>query len=75
MFASVFITVKSIQAELQQHKFSISDLLSNQIFFNLIVSMASTYLLYLVVSILFFDPWHMVTSVSPLNLDSCTGRS
>ena len=41
---------------------SISTLFTNKVFFTLIVSMASTYVLYLVSSILFLDPWHMVTS-------------
>ena len=63
MFASIFITVKSIQKELADNQFSFSTMITNEIFFNLIVSMCSTYLLYLIVSLLFFDPWHMVTSV------------
>src|SRR5277367_741969 len=62
MFASVFITVKSIQSELATNTFTISDVWKNQIFFTLIVSLMSTYLLYFIVSFLFFDPWHMFTS-------------
>jgi chitin synthase len=62
MFASVFITVKSIQSELQTNTFTIADVWKNQIFFTLIVSLMSTYLLYFIVSFLFFDPWHMFTS-------------
>jgi chitin synthase len=62
MFASVFITVKSIQSELATHTFTIADVWKNQIFFTLIVSLMSTYLLYFIVSFLFFDPWHMFTS-------------
>lgn len=62
MFASIFITVRSIQHELADNVFLVSDLFKNQIFFNLIVSLASTYVLYFVVSFLFFDPWHMFTS-------------
>lgn len=62
MFASVFITVKSIQSELATDTFTISDVWKNQIFFTLIVSLMSTYLLYFIVSFLFFDPWHMFTS-------------
>jgi chitin synthase len=64
MFASVFITVKSIQSEIKDGHFDVSSIFSNPVFFTLIVSMCSTYILYLVVSILFFDPWHMLTSVS-----------
>jgi chitin synthase len=61
MFASIFITVKAVQAEVADG-FQISELFKNAVFSTLIVSMASTYLLYFVVSFLFFDPWHMFTS-------------
>ena len=37
-------------------------LFTNKLFFTLIISMCSTWILYLVSSILFLDPWHMVTS-------------
>ncbi|KAF8852159.1 chitin synthase 1 [Acephala macrosclerotiorum] len=62
MFASIFITVKSIQSEVDQNSFTWSDIIKNQIFYTLIISLASTYLLWFVVSFLFFDPWHMFTS-------------
>ncbi|TVY32041.1 Chitin synthase C, partial [Lachnellula subtilissima] len=63
-FASVFITVKSITTELKDNdnKFSISDLFKNQVFYTVIVSLASTYVMWFVASFLFFDPWHMFTS-------------
>jgi chitin synthase len=61
-FASIFITVKSIQKELADGKFDVSEIFKNQIFYTLIISLASTYLLWFVVSFLFFDPWHMFTS-------------
>ena len=61
MFASVFITVKSVQAEIAKG-FNVSDLFKNSVFSTLIVSMASTYVLWFVVSFIFFDPWHMFTS-------------
>ncbi len=64
IFASIFITVRSIQIETADHRFSITDLFRNQLFFTLIVSLASTYLLWFIISFLFFDPWHMFTSVS-----------
>ena len=60
-FASVFITVKSIQTELADDDFNVKALLSNKIFFGLIVSMGSTWVMWIIVSILFLDPWHMVT--------------
>jgi chitin synthase len=62
MFASVFITVKSIEAELALKEFNWTSIIKNQIFYTLIISLASTYVLWFVVSFLFFDPWHMFTS-------------
>lgn len=62
MFATIFITVKSVQAQLATHSFTFSLLFTNSLFRTLIVSMASTYILYIVASILFLDPWHMITS-------------
>lgn len=68
MFASIFITVKSIQYEVADADgFKWTDLFQNTLFFNVIVSMLSTYLMYFIASILFFDPWHMFTSVSLLS--------
>lgn len=60
-FASIFITVKSIQTEVQQKNFSFSTIFNNSTFFGLIVSLASTYVCWFVASVLFFDPWHMFT--------------
>lgn len=64
LFASVFITVKSIQANIAANPggFNIKLLFTDKLFFTLIISMASTWLLYLVASFLFLDPWHMFTS-------------
>ncbi|KAG8529567.1 chitin synthase I [Bacidia gigantensis] len=63
IFASIFITVKSIQAETRDKDgFQFSDVFKNKIFFTLIVSLLSTYLLWVIVSILFLDPWHLLTS-------------
>lgn len=62
LFASVFITVKSIQAQVAENDgFDLALLFTNKLFFTLIISMASTWVLYLVASILFLDPWHMAT--------------
>lgn len=62
LFATVFITVKAIQAQIAKGPFTFSQLFTNQVFFTLIVSAGSTWVLYIVISILFLDPWHMVTS-------------
>ena len=61
IFASVYITVRSVQEQLADGKFTVSDLFINPVFFTLIVSMVATYLLWFVASFLFFDPWHMFT--------------
>jgi chitin synthase len=61
MFATIFVTVKSVQSELKKG-FKASDLFQNKTFSTLILSMLSTYVLWFVVSFLFFDAWHMFTS-------------
>ncbi len=72
MFAAIFVTVRGIQDEVNDKEadggFTFSDLFKNTLFFTLIVSLLSTYVLWIVVSLLFLDPWHMVTSVSPFLL-------
>ena len=61
-FASVFLTVKSIQAEVNDSDgFTFTDIFRNKTFFGLIVSLASTYVLWFVASFMFLDPWHMFT--------------
>ncbi|KAG9236600.1 chitin synthase 1 [Amylocarpus encephaloides] len=62
LFASVFISIKSVQEELGDGEFQFSDLVKNSIFFTMIVSLLSTYILWIFVSIIFLDPWHIVTS-------------
>lgn len=67
MFASIFISIKSVQAEMGDGQFTFSKLFNNAIFFTLIVSLLSTYILWIFISIVFLDPWHIITSVR-LNL-------
>ncbi|KAE8442988.1 hypothetical protein EG329_002451 [Mollisiaceae sp. DMI_Dod_QoI] len=62
LFASVFITIKSVQSELHEKTFTWTQLFSNELFFTIIVSLLSTYILWVFISIVFFDPWHIVTS-------------
>jgi chitin synthase len=70
MFAAIFVTVKSIQQEVADHSFSLSELFNNKQFFTLIVSLASTYVMWFVASLVFFDPWHMFTCVGfPRSVD------
>lgn len=63
MFAAVFISVNAIQEDLSDGAFSVSDLFQNQVFYTLIVSVMSTYGIWLIASLLMFDPWHMITSL------------
>lgn len=61
-FAAVFVTVKAVQKEVADGDFSFATLFKNKQFFTMIVSLASTYILWFVASLLMFDPWHMFTS-------------
>ena len=60
-FASVFLTVKSIQHEVAQKKFDFQTLFHNTQFLSMIVSLISTYVMWFIASLLFFEPWHMFT--------------
>ena len=62
MFAAIFIAVKAIQAEVSDG-FTVNELFTNKIFATLIVSVLSTYGIWLIASLLMFDPWHMITSL------------
>lgn len=63
MFAAIYIAVTAIISDVNNGRpFSLDELFRNQVFYTLIVSVMSTYGLWLVASILMFDPWHMVTS-------------
>jgi len=66
MFAAIYISVKSVQFELAANggNLTLSGIFQNPLFLNLLVSLASTYVLYFVASFMFFEPWHMFTSVS-----------
>jgi chitin synthase len=70
LFASVFITIKSVEAEAHDGKFTFGKLFTNEIFFTLIVSLLSTYVLWIFISLVFLDPWHIVTSVTSLSIHS-----
>ena len=64
MFAAVFISVNAIQTDLaEESSFSVSQLFKNEVFYTLIVSVMSTYGIWLIASLLMFDPWHMITSL------------
>lgn len=63
MFAAIFIAVKAIIADVNDADgFNINQLFTNQVFYTLIVSVMSTFGIWLIASIVMFDPWHMITS-------------
>lgn len=61
IFATVWITVVGVQSAVNRPGISFGSLLSDRLFLNIIVSLLSTFALYLVASLLFLDPWHMFT--------------
>ena len=63
MFAAIFIIVKSIQATLAKSggHVTVGLIFTDSVFVTLIVSLLATYVLYFTMSILFLDPWHMLT--------------
>ncbi|KAJ5639493.1 chitin synthase I [Penicillium longicatenatum] len=61
-FAAIFVTVKSIETEVAENNFTVSELFTNKTFFSIIVSLGSTYVMWFVASFIFLDPWHMFTS-------------
>jgi hypothetical protein len=63
-FALVLIPFKAVKSELGEHKFTWTQLFSNSVFFTLIVSLLSTYVLWIFISLISLDAWHIVTSVS-----------
>lgn len=52
-----------MKTELSDGKFSWTKLFSNSVFFTLIVSLLSTYVLWIFISVISLDAWHIVTSV------------
>ncbi|KOS23063.1 Chitin synthase 3 [Escovopsis weberi] len=63
MFAAIFIAVKAIIADIHSNgNFNIEQLFKNPVFYTLIVSVMSTYGIWLIASLLMLDPWHMLTS-------------
>jgi chitin synthase len=71
MFAAIYISVVAITTDVD-NGFSISDLFKNSVFYTLIVSVMSTYGIWLIASLLMFDPWHMLTSLGQYMLLSPT---
>lgn len=62
-FAAIFVTVRSIQKQVANKQFTLEDVFKNQQFFSIVVSLAATYVMWFVASLIFLDPWHMFTCV------------
>ena len=61
-FAAIWMTKLGIQQAIDNGATSFSAIMADSTFRNVILSLASTYGLYLVGSIIYLDPWHMLTS-------------
>ncbi|KAJ7599620.1 glycosyltransferase family 2 protein [Mycena floridula] len=62
-FAAFFLAFKGI--ENIQHTdgpLSLNSIFTNSIFRNIVISLCATLGLYLIASLIFFEPWHMITS-------------
>lgn len=64
MFAAIYIATIAILDDVNDEDgFNIDQLFKNEVFYTLIVSVMSTFGIWLIASVLMFDPWHMVTSL------------
>lgn len=64
MFAAIYIVVNSVIENVNDADgFSVDQLFKDEVFYTLIVSVMSTFGIWLIASLLMFDPWHMVTSL------------
>lgn len=61
MFATVWITVVGVNTAIEDSHGSITAMLGQEMFRNIIVSVCATYVMYFVASFMFLDPWHMFT--------------
>ncbi|CAO3637898.1 unnamed protein product [Cunninghamella blakesleeana] len=62
MFASIWIAYQAIRTGLESSSNISSLVFEGGPFRDIIISVAATYAIYLISSIIFFDPWHMITS-------------
>lgn len=62
IFCSIFMSVKSFQNILDAGNVTFKGLLMKETFRDMVVSLGSTYCLYLLSSIIYLQPWHMLTS-------------
>ncbi|KAI0698106.1 glycosyltransferase family 2 protein [Cytidiella melzeri] len=61
--AAFFLAFKGVENIAQSDgPLTLSDLFTNAIFRNIVISLAATLGLYIIASLVFFEPWHMITS-------------
>jgi chitin synthase len=62
--AAFLLAFKGIQniERVQNKALTVSDIFSNSIFRNIVLSLLATLGLYIIASLIFFEPWHMITS-------------
>jgi len=64
-FSAFFLAFKglvNLQEEAPDHQLKVTEIFTNHIFRDIIISLLATLGLYVVSSLLFFEPWHMITS-------------
>lgn len=62
VFCSIFMSVKSFEDILDEDHITFAGLITTKAFRDLVISMGSTYVLYIISSIIYLQPWHMITS-------------
>lgn len=62
IFCSIFMSVKSFENILSSGGLTFKGLLMKEAFRDMVISLGSTYCLYLLSSIIYLQPWHMLTS-------------
>ncbi|GJF00218.1 glycosyltransferase family 2 protein [Phanerochaete sordida] len=60
--AAFFLAFKGVDNLVKSDGLSVSGLFANAIFRNIVISLLATLGLYILASLIFFEPWHMITS-------------
>jgi chitin synthase len=63
LLATGWIAYKGVSQEITEKHFSINNFINNKLtLWNIILSIASTYGIYIIASLLFLEPWHLLSS-------------
>ncbi|AET40807.1 chitin synthase I Ecym_6436 [Eremothecium cymbalariae DBVPG len=62
LFCAIFLSANSILKLMSENKLTFQGLITSETFRNLVISMASTYCLYFMASVVYLQPIHMFTS-------------